>query len=116
MIDIVNTDREDKVENKIERLRRRELNDIRAVLKNPEGRRLYWRIMEHAGVFTGSYTGDTNSTMFNEGRRSVGNFLFSEMFEADPNMYSKISQEIASQRESEKRIEEIERKKSDSLV
>lgn len=114
--ELLDTKKEEKREDKAARKRRRELADIRTVLKTPEGRRFYWRVMSHAGVFIRSYTGEVNSTMFNEGKREVGNWLFNELFDANPNIYTQMSQENDSEVESEKRIEEMEQKQSDSLT
>ena len=110
---LTDTKKEEKREDKAARKRRRELSDIRTVLKTPEGRRFYWRVMSHAGVFVLSYTCEVNSTMFNEGKREIGNWLFKELFDANPNIYTQMSQEHDSEVESEKRIEEMEEQQGD---
>ncbi|NIL23526.1 hypothetical protein HB991_13535 [Yersinia mollaretii] len=68
-------------------LRQRELNDIIYLMGTVEGRRFIWRLLFLGGVFTTSYTGETNSTMFNEGRRNYGLTLFSDVMKACPAEY-----------------------------
>ncbi|CFQ87954.1 MULTISPECIES: hypothetical protein [Yersinia] len=68
-------------------LRQRELNDITFLMGTVEGRRFIWRQLSLSGVFTTSFTGETNTTIFNEGRRNYGLNLFSEVMSACPNEY-----------------------------
>ncbi|CNK23315.1 Uncharacterised protein [Yersinia frederiksenii] len=68
-------------------LRQRELNDITYLMGTVEGRRFIWRLLSLSGVFTTSFTGETNSTMFNEGRRNYGLTLFSDVMTACPDEY-----------------------------
>jgi hypothetical protein len=58
--------------------RRREANDLRDVMSMPQGRRVMWRILVKAGVYSDGFTGD-NRTFFNEGRRSIGLQLMAEL-------------------------------------
>lgn len=88
-----------------------ELKDIQTVVSTPEGRRFYWRVMAMAGVFHLSYTGDTNSTMYNEGRREIGLKIFNDLFEASPNAFNQMQREVSSREnmdrnEVEEQIEE----------
>lgn len=62
--------------------RENELEDLRFILSTEKGRRFLWQILERAGVFRNSYTGD-NSTFFNEGRRNLGLWLIGEIAAAD---------------------------------
>ncbi|AIN17501.1 hypothetical protein CH54_1410 [Yersinia rochesterensis] len=68
-------------------LRQRDINDITYLMGTAEGRRFIWRQLSLSGVFTTSFTGETNSTMFNEGRRNYGLNLFSDVMDACPNEY-----------------------------
>ncbi|OVZ82196.1 hypothetical protein [Yersinia kristensenii] len=74
-------------------LRQRDLNDITYLMGTVEGRRFIWRLLSLGGVFTTSYTGETNSTMFNEGRRNYGLTLFSDVMEACPDEYLTMANE-----------------------
>ena len=58
--------------------RRQEQNDLRDVMSRPEGRRVMWRVLVSAGIYTDCFTGD-NTTFFNEGRRSIGLQLMAEL-------------------------------------
>ena len=53
--------------------------DLENVLRTKSGRRVLWCILSQANVFGLSYTGEVNSTMFNEGKRNVGNQLLAQI-------------------------------------
>lgn len=78
----------DRRETKSKVLRRRELEDVAAILATVEGRRFYWRVMQRCGIHKSSFTGN-NTTFFNEGERNIGLFLLAELEEADPTAYVK---------------------------
>lgn len=59
--------------------RKRELDDVRAVLKSPAGERLLRRIAEHCGTFRSVFVLDPYATAFNAGRQDVGHFLLAEI-------------------------------------
>jgi len=53
-----------------------EAGHLESVLTTYDGRALLWRILGHAGVYEQSYRGEaTHETSFQEGKRSVGNWL-----------------------------------------
>lgn len=62
--------------------RQKELNDIRAVLSLPEGKRFILRILNHCGV---AHTVWTPSAAIhrNAGSQDVGHFIVEEVLEAD---------------------------------
>lgn len=63
---------------------RRELDDLRAVLSLPEGRRWLWRVLEQTAAFRASYDAESPIRMaFAEGRRSTGLWLLAEISQAD---------------------------------
>ncbi len=77
----------------LERARReQQVADIRWLMAHAEGRRIVWRLLEHAGVYRTSFTGNSG-TFFNEGRRDVGLFLLSEVHEASVQSYVKMLKE-----------------------
>lgn len=53
---------------------KRELRDAtRLVMGMPEGRRMVWNLLNvHCNYFGGSFTGEQNTTAYNEGKRGVG--------------------------------------------
>lgn len=83
----------------VERARLREvfgerslLADIRAVLESPAGRRVMWWILDAAGVYRSSFTGN-NTTFFNEGRRDLGLLVLGKITEAKPEALIQMMQE-----------------------
>ncbi len=71
---------------KDERVRERELADLRLVMSSVEGRRFVWRLLEKAGVFRTSFTGNS-STFFNEGMRNMGLMVLGDVHEAAADAY-----------------------------
>lgn len=55
------------------------LEDVRAVMSTPAGRRWVWRLLESTGVWGASFTGDALSGAHAEGRRFVGVALMAEL-------------------------------------
>lgn len=60
--------------------------DFVAVLKATEGRRFVRRLLAECGIYRASFTGDAQTTAFNEGRRHVGLWLTS-LFDFHPDLY-----------------------------
>lgn len=73
--------------------RKRELSDLRHVLSSPQGRRFVWRYLGACGVFTQRNCFEPNQTFYNEGRRSIGLQILSEVTEAEPSAYLTMAQE-----------------------
>jgi len=71
-----------------ERRRQQELSDLEWVMSDGRGRRVVWRLLEQAGVFRLSYTGDALSTAFHEGQRNIGLRLMADCLEAAPEKYT----------------------------
>lgn len=63
--------------------RRRELDDLEAVLRDPAAKRLLWRVLERCGVFTQVDVENTNRVLHHEGKRTVGLWLIAELEAAD---------------------------------
>ena len=84
----------DKLKTSIQQLdRERELSDVQALLKLPEGRRMLWRLFGLSGMFRASMTGDAMTTAFNEGRRDVGLVLLADVNRADHNAFAQMQRE-----------------------
>jgi hypothetical protein len=95
MVDVFNQEEQKKkVAQASERLQQRQQSDMRKVLGLPEGRRVIWRLLSEAGVFRSSFTGDSQ-TFFNEGKRSLGLLIVSEVLAAHPDSYSVMQREAA---------------------
>lgn len=69
-------------------LRARDLaDDIRWLMSNKRGRRIAFWLLELAGVYRTSFTGNSNSTFFNEGMRNVGLALMKQIDTTCPQHY-----------------------------
>lgn len=99
---------ETKQQKRDARKRDRELSDIRWIISSPEGRRFYWRILSDAGVFRSSFSGDSNITMYNEGRRTIGLDLLGDLLSAKPSAFSQMQDEYASELKSEETLKKQE--------
>lgn len=80
-----------------ERLRRRkelEQDDVKKILGTPEGLRFFWRLLEIAGIYRTTFTGNSNS-FFNEGRRSVGLEIKADLMDVDPDHEGRMAREHA---------------------
>ena len=63
-------------------------DDFRWLMSNRRGRRLAWWLLDKAGVHRSSFTGNSNSTFFNEGMRNVGLALMAQILEVCPQQYT----------------------------
>jgi hypothetical protein len=59
---------------------------MRQVMSSVEGRRFVWRLLERAGVFRTSFTGNS-TTFFNEGMRNMGLMVLGDVHEACAESY-----------------------------
>lgn len=66
--------------------------DLNKIMTIPEGRRFLWYALGLGGVYTSSFTGNSE-TFYLEGRRSVSLNLIADLNEADPRHYIKLLQE-----------------------
>ena len=82
--------------------------DLRSVLQTNSGRNVLWQMLEQANVFGMSYTGEVNSTFFNEGARSMGNRWLIQIQQADAVSFIKMQQEHLAKLEEEKLLRKTE--------
>lgn len=99
---LIDRSKQDKADALAQREREKELGDIRKVLSEPEGRRFYWRVLSKCGVFHSSWSGDTNQTLVNEGKRAVGIVFLDDLLEASPQTFAQMQREYKSKRKEEK--------------
>lgn len=91
--------------------RNKEIDDIKEVLRSAAGRRFYHRLIAHTKPFHESFVvGMNDVTANNEGRRMVGNWLLSELLDADPDRYFQMCREHKSQLVAKRIIEENKEK------
>lgn len=69
-----------------DRKRKQEADDIRWLMAHKQGRRILWRVLEQAGIYRTSFTGNSE-TFFREGKRALGLFLLSDVHEFAPDSY-----------------------------
>lgn len=67
--------------------RRQELQDLRALLATPEGRRVLWRVLEFADLYHCEAEADQRADHARRGRRKVGVWLLQEIAAADPERW-----------------------------
>ena len=77
---------------KDEQVRERELADLKLVMESTEGRRFIWRLLDRAGVFRTSFTGNSTS-FFNEGQRNMGLIVLADVHEACAERYIQMMKE-----------------------
>ena len=63
-----------------------EANDIKWLMSTKQGRRFVWRLLEKAGVYRTSFTGNSE-TFFKEGMRNMGLFVVAEIHTHSPDAY-----------------------------
>jgi hypothetical protein len=81
-----------EVEGKARRKRDQDNADLISVMETHSGRRFVWRILESAGLYKLSYTGNSE-TFFNEGQRNIGLKLLSDLLKVAPEEYVRMTQE-----------------------
>lgn len=91
-----------KASSKVKSLREKQLNDVRFILSDVQGRRFLYRYLEEAGVFKSSFTG-SSETFFNEGQRNIGLKLLADITEADVEAFVKMMAE-AKKKEQEENV------------
>lgn len=74
--------------------RRKELDDLRWLMANPQGRRIVTRLLDESGVNRTSFNHSGSLMAFNEGRRHVGLFITAEVLQAAPEGYFKLLKEF----------------------
>ena len=74
------------------------INDVRHVLSSVQGRRFVWRILDMAGVYRSSFTGNS-TTFFNEGARNIGLRVLSDVMDAKPEAFLLMQQEDKKRKE-----------------
>jgi len=78
------------------RLRERELNEMRVILSTKEGRRFLWRLMGKCKTFNSIYESSAK-IHYNSGQQDIGHYLLAEIDQADPEMFFKMRNENLNQ-------------------
>lgn len=69
-----------------------EAEDIKWLMSGKRGRRVMWRLLDRAGVFRTSFTGNSE-TFFREGQRNIGLAYLSQVHEVAPETYQSMVEE-----------------------
>lgn len=72
--------------------RRQEIEDLKWLMAHKQGRRFVTRLLDKAGIYRTSFTGNSE-TFFREGMRNVGLFVLSEVMEVTPEHFAKMLEE-----------------------
>ena len=76
------------------KLKKRFTYDMQTLLKLPQGRRVLWQLLQAAQVRQhGFVPGDSLSTAFHCGQRSIGLYLLEEIEQAAPGAYQQMRSE-----------------------
>lgn len=82
----------DATELKHSATRQQEVADIKWLMAHKQGRRYVWRLLEKAGVYRTSFTGNSE-TFFREGQRNMGLFVLSDVMEVAAENFAKMLEE-----------------------
>lgn len=74
-----------------------EIDDFKWLMGGKRGRRIVWRLLEKAGVFHNSFTGNALGTAFNEGKRNYGLYLMDMIHTHCPEHYTTMISERQAQ-------------------
>lgn len=75
-------------------LKQRSINDWRRILNMPEGRRVFFSLMQVCGHRLNAFVpGDPHQTSYNCAMRAVGNYIESFIREASPAFLEQMEQE-----------------------
>lgn len=69
-----------------------EAEDFKWIMSNKRGRRFVWRLLDKAGVFRSSFTGNSE-TFFREGQRNLGLQVLGLIHEHTPETYAQMLSE-----------------------
>ena len=106
-VDIFNIEKANEESQKdFNKIRDREKDDLQAILKIPGGRRFVLRVLGLTGIFTASFSQNSMTTSFNEGKRDIGLWLLKEIDEVDPMAFSQMQREYYSELKSKKAKQE----------
>ena len=86
-IDLVGQEKKSKEGVKERKVKREgEIEDFLWMMGDKRGRRFVWRLLEKAGVYRSSFTGNSN-TFFLEGQRNMGLMIMDEIHSNCPDLY-----------------------------
>lgn len=78
---------------------------IRSAASSRQGRHLMWAFLQQSGIHALSYTGEANSTAFNEGQRNMGIWLKSHLDRFAPEAFLIMTKEAKEDFENDNRTD-----------
>ena len=85
---------------RVQRLQDTNDEELRAVLSQPVGRAVVWRILQSCGIYQSSLNPDAMEMAAAEGRRNLGLWLMAEVHSADAQAYARMQGEaVAKEKE-----------------
>jgi len=72
------------------RQQQEEKNDLHWLMSKKQGRRIMYRLLDRAGVFTTSFNTNAMTMAFNEGRRNEGLALTNDIMGATPELWQQM--------------------------
>mgnify|MGYP007122733118 FL=1 len=69
------------------------LDDLREVTKTPAGKRVFWKLLEYAGIHHSVYDANVQEMCRNEGRREFGLWIEETLDRVDPDLIYQIAKE-----------------------
>lgn len=94
--EVYNAADEDHVRRRTEELEaqaKREQEELKKILDTYAGRAFIWRILTECKIFSSSFTGDTEHTFFNEGKRAIGLQVLTEVLQLYPKAFTLMQSE-----------------------
>lgn len=76
-----------------ERERQQRIDDLLWLMSDKRGRRVVWRLLEGAGIYRSTFTGDALTSAFREGERNQGLRLMDQVLQHCPDRVSEMQKE-----------------------
>lgn len=73
--------------------RQTEIDDLLWLMSDKRGRRYVWRLLERAGIYHPTFTGEALSSAYKEGQRNQGLKVLGEVIEHCPERFSEMQKE-----------------------
>lgn len=100
-MDLLSTKLSETKQEREKRLADRNIEDVRALLALPAGRRYLWAKMASGGQFQDAFVqGMSDQTTYNLGKASLAREILNDIMIAEPSKYMQMQQEYASEQAS----------------
>jgi len=102
MSEIEKNKREAYIERRNKDKRKRQYDDIKEIIKSPQGRRFIWRILKISDLYNNGFMENTNLMYYVSGKKVVGKEILDDVMFVEPNLFSRMQSEYYSELNSEK--------------